>query len=160
LACASRIIKANNGVITAFDGDRVMAVYVNKNRHTDAARTALQINCAVKSIVNVMLKETYKDEKYEVRQTVGIDSSDLFVARTGIRKYNDLVWVGRSANMAAKLCSLRNGAFASFITEEVYSKMDRSAKVGGNPKTPIWEKVYWKEQKVHIYRSSWTWALA
>ena len=33
---------------------------------------------------------------------LGIDTSKLFVARTGIRKSNDLVWVGRAANYAAK----------------------------------------------------------
>ena len=43
------------------------------------------------------------------KQSVGIDTSELFVARTGIRRANDLVWVGRAANHAAKL-SARSGS--------------------------------------------------
>src|SRR5687768_8827800 len=31
LACASRIITAQDGVITAFDGDRVMGVFIGKS---------------------------------------------------------------------------------------------------------------------------------
>jgi class 3 adenylate cyclase len=160
LTCASRIIRANNGVITAFDGDRVMAVYIGGNKNTDAAKTALQINYAVREIINVKMKEFYTRETYEVRQSVGIDTSDLFVARTGIRKYNDLVWVGRAANFAAKLCGLREGGYASYITEDVYTFIGDSSKYSSNtPRRCMWEKVYWPERGINVYRSSWTWTL-
>ena len=33
LHCASRVIKANGGVITAFDGDRVMAVFIGDGKN-------------------------------------------------------------------------------------------------------------------------------
>ena len=58
------------------------------------------------------------------------DTSDLFVARTGIRGANDLVWVGRAANYAAKL-SDRSGADTQ-ITEEVYNQMHKSVKFDPN----------------------------
>ena len=37
LHCASKIIKANGGVITAFDGDRIMAVFLGDAKRTSAA---------------------------------------------------------------------------------------------------------------------------
>src|SRR3954452_1406951 len=43
LVCACRIIRLNDGVITAFDGDRVMAVYVGDRKNTNAVRSALAI---------------------------------------------------------------------------------------------------------------------
>src|ERR1700757_3834644 len=43
LISACRIIRSNDGVITAFDGDRVMGVFVGGWKNTNAARTALQI---------------------------------------------------------------------------------------------------------------------
>jgi class 3 adenylate cyclase len=47
LHCASKIIKARDGVITAFDGDRVMAVFIGDYKHTNAAICGIQIKYAV-----------------------------------------------------------------------------------------------------------------
>jgi hypothetical protein len=47
---------------------------------------------------------------------------------TGIRNSNDLVWVGRAPNIAAKLSSFREAGFASYITADVFAKLNDSAK--------------------------------
>src|SRR5687767_7152914 len=52
LHCASKIIEHYDGVITAFDGDRVMAVYIGDRKNTNAARSALAINHVVLNIIN------------------------------------------------------------------------------------------------------------
>lgn len=135
LVCAARIIESEGGAITAYDGDRIMAVYTGKNRHDKAVRSALKINYAVKEIINPAVADLYPDARYEVRQSVGIDASELFVARTGIRGANDLVWVGRAANHAAKL-SARLGPVTQ-ITSEVYARLDQSLKYGEN-RQPAW----------------------
>jgi class 3 adenylate cyclase len=89
---------------------------------------------------------------------VGIDTSPLFIARTGIRGSNDLVWVGRSANYAAKLTSL-SADYPSRITRDVYDKLHKSAKISSNGKN-MWEKVTWTSMdKMTIYRSTWRWTI-
>lgn len=155
LLCASRLITKNGGTITSFDGDRVMGVFIGSHKNTQAARCALQINYAVLKVINPKLKAQYPNSTYEVKQAVGVDASKLFVARTGIRGSNDLVWVGRAANYAAKLCSLREGYFASFITDTVFNSMNEGSKYGGDPKQLMWEKSYWNDMGIWIYRSSW-----
>lgn len=155
LTCASRIIKAEGGTITAFDGDRVMGVFIGDLKNTSAVRAALKIDYAVTKIINPALAAQYPDASYEVRQAVGVDRSPLFVARTGIRGSNDLVWVGRAANYAAKLCSLREGNYTSWITADVYDKMADVVKY--NDKTPMWEKRHWTARKIDVYRSLWQW---
>ncbi|MBC2592858.1 adenylate/guanylate cyclase domain-containing protein [Ruficoccus amylovorans] len=154
---ACDIIKNNNGVITAFDGDRVMAVYIGNSKNTSAAKTALQINYLSSKIINPALKKIYPKSTFQLQQAVGVDTGSLFIARTGVRGSNDLVWVGRSANYAAKLCGLRNDTYASFITEEVFNKVHESAKYGGNPKQLMWKKSIWSQRNISIYRSSWHW---
>ena len=109
LTCAARIVRAGGGEITAYDGDRIMAVYIGDRKNTDAARTALKINYAVREIINPAIRDQYPNDRYAVSHVVGIDTSKLFVARIGVRGDNDLVWVGRAANYAAKL-SDRSGA--------------------------------------------------
>lgn len=157
LHCASKIIKNNQGQITAFDGDRVMAVFIGSTKRSNAAKAALNINHAVQKIINPALKAEYPSNDYVVRHAVGVDVSNVFVARTGIRGSNDLVWVGRAANYAAKLCALRESTYASFITSEVFERLREDVKFAGEPKRCMWEKWHWDERGIDIYRSNLRW---
>ncbi len=153
---ACRVIRNNGGEITAFDGDRVMAVFIGTAKNSDAAKTALQINFIVREI-NKAVKKQYPNTSYILKHKIGIDTSHLFVARTGIRNSNDLVWIGRSANYAAKLCELADSSYPIYITEDVYSVLNDNSKKGGNPKENMWEKRIWTAKGVVVYRSSWYW---
>jgi class 3 adenylate cyclase len=157
LVGACRIIRNNGGEITAFDGDRVMAVFIGNYKNSSAAKTALHINAFVGEL-NAQIKLSYPKTGYVLRQSVGIDTSNLFVARTGIRNSNDLVWVGRAANYAAKLCALGDSTYPSHITEDVFTKLSDETKYDSSqPRKPMWEKLMWNEMGIVIYRSSWTW---
>lgn len=154
LVCAARIIESEGGTITAYDGDRIMAVYTSRNRHDKAVRSALKINYAVREIVNPAIADLYKSD-YQVKHSVGIDTSELLVARTGIRGANDLVWVGRAANYAAKL-SGRCGP-PTQITAEVYDRMTQSCVIGSNGQN-MWAQATAPEiGHGKIYTSTWTW---
>lgn len=155
LACAARIIRAEGWTITAYDGDRIMAVFIGNSKNDDAARTALKINYAVQRIVNPAIKAQYPNSNYSVKQVVGIDTSKLFVARTGIRGSNDLVWVGRAANYAAKL-SARSSP-ASQITADVYNRLNKESKFGPNGES-MWAQTTALDLGYKtIYTSSWWW---
>ncbi len=155
LVCAARIIRSENGKITGYDGDRIMAVFTGKNKNSVAARTALKINYAVSEIINPAIQSQYPNCGYSVKHVVGIDTSDLLVARTGIRGANDLVWVGRAANYAAKL-SARSGP-ATQITSKVYDQLDNSAKFGANGQNMWSQATAWEIGHKTIYTSSWWW---
>ena len=157
LVAACRIIRKEGGEIVAFDGDRVMAVYLGDNKNTSAARTALKINWTMKNVVNPAIKKQYPNTSFTVSQAVGIDTSALFVAKTGIRGSNDLVWVGRAANYAAKLCGIRESGYSSYITEDVFKLLHSNAKYGGNPRQSMWEKRPWSGVGHTIYRSNFWW---
>ena len=154
LDCAAKVIRSEGGVITSYDGDRIMAVYIGDSKNTSAANSALKINYTVTKIINPILKECYPNTDYLVKQVVGIDTSNLFVARTGIRGSNDLVWVGRAANYAAKLSSL-SADYPSRLTEAVYKKLNKSAKYSNDGK-PMWKEATWNDMNgMRIYRSTW-----
>jgi len=155
---ACRIIRKNAGEITAFDGDRVMAVFIGDSKNTSAVKAALQINYMVRK-TNEMLRAAYPTTAYTLRQTVGIDTSDLFVARTGIRSANDLVWVGRAANYAAKLSALGEQGFPTYITDDDFTKLGDKGKFGGPESKPMWERRTWTERQLTVHRSSWWWPI-
>lgn len=127
LYCACTLIEAHKGVVTAFDGDRVMGVFLGSTKEADAATCALRINWTVVHLLNPTFRQRYPTHAthpgFAIRHGVGVDASRLFVARIGRRGANDLVWIGRAANIAAKLCSLRQGDHATFITKAVYDKL-------------------------------------
>lgn len=157
LISACRVIRSEGGELVAFDGDRVMAVYLGNGKNSSAARTALKINWTIKNVVNLAIKKQYPNTSYSVTHAVGIDTGKLFVARTGIRGSNDLVWIGRAANHAAKLCELREVGYSSYITEGVYAMLNDAAKFGGSPRQDMWEKRRWPGTGRTVYRSSFWW---
>lgn len=156
LICAAKIIKDEEGVITAYDGDRVMGVFIGDSKNTNAVRTALRINAAVLHIVNPALKAQYSKSSYELKHVVGVDTSEILVGRIGVRNDNDLVWVGRAANYAAKLSALNEG-FATFITNTVYDHMNDKVKYALKGED-MWESRTWTAMnKMTVYRSNYYW---
>jgi len=154
LISCCRVIAKNNGEITAFDGDRVMAVFFEGAKNTNAAKTALNINWCTR-MVNEELKDFYKTTQYTVKQAVGIDSGKLFVAKTGVRGANDLVWVGSAANLAAKLCELRDDYYVSWMTDTVYNTiLDEAKYVDGKN---MWTMKSWSAYGRTVYTSGYSW---
>jgi class 3 adenylate cyclase len=158
LIAACRVIKTNGGSITAFDGDRVMAVFVGPSKCDNAARTALQIAWAVQQIVNPSIAVAYPAKQYRVRQAVGVDSGKLLVAKTGVRGSNDLVWTGLAANRAAKLCALRFGGFTSWITDSVFRGLHRNTQLDSNGQR-MWNVHPWVDQGIQVHGSQVLWPI-
>jgi len=159
LRCAARIIKDERGTITAYDGDRVMAVFLGASKNDSAIRSAMKIHYAVREIINPLLKKQYPKKDYQLNHVVGVDTSKLFVARIGVKNDNDLVWVGRAANYAAKLCSW-NGKYTTYITGDVFDSMSDDVKYGGKDNRLMWnEEVWTARDDLRIYGSAWRWEI-
>ena len=156
LRCSAAIIRSEGGAVTAYDGDRVMAIFTGASKNTSAVRCAMKINYAVTHIIQPALKEQYKTSTFILKHVVGIDASQLRAARIGVRGDNDLVWIGRAANYAAKLTSLSGKT--TWITEAVYNNMHESViySEGVN----MWNKVYWTDMNnMPIYSSTYWWSI-
>lgn len=129
LHCAAKIIKSENGVITAYDGDRIMAVFIGDSKCDRAVKVALHLQFAVTEIIQPAINQQYNTD-FVIGHTVGIDMSDIRAVRTGVRGDNDLVWVGKAANYAAKLTNLPRH-YPTRITEEVYFNMTEYSRLSG-----------------------------
>ncbi|KUH83145.1 MULTISPECIES: adenylate/guanylate cyclase domain-containing protein [unclassified Mycobacterium] len=158
LYCAARIVRHHDGVITAYDGDRIMAVFIGGSKNSNAAKCGLRINYAVRDILRPATKAQYPNNSFDLRQRVGIDTSPLFIARTGIRGSNDLVWVGNAANNAAKMAALPT-TYPTYISASVYNMLGESSKYGGEPKRDMWTDLGTRDLGYRIYGSTWWWTL-
>jgi adenylate cyclase len=158
----TKIIKSNGGEIRSFDGDRVMGVFFEGGKNTAAVISGLQICWFFREVVSAKFKGYYTSALAGVtlNQTVGIDRSDMHVSRAGVRNDNDLIWVGRAPNIAAKLSGVRNG-YNTLITSTVYNTMLDEAKYAGNPKRNMWSALRLDLDTKYalggVYGSTWQW---
>ncbi len=160
LDATCRVLKAWEGEIRSFDGDRVMAIFVGSSKNTNAASAGLQVNYVVSKIVRPAVEQKFPSllrKGYVVKHCVGIAGGQALIVRGGVRGDNDLVSIGRSPNIAAQLSEVRNSPFHTYITEDVYSRLNKSAKY--HEDKDMWEA---KEKEVggltiSVYRSGWWW---
>jgi len=154
LYCAAKLIRNRGGVITAYDGDRVMGVFIGDAKNSNAAICGLNINHAASKIVMPRYKTKWPKTNFQLQQRVGIDTSKLFVARTGIRGSNDLVWVGNAANNAAKMAAL-DPEYPTYISAAVYSRLNESAKFSDKEHSDMWTNLGTSALGYQIYGSTW-----
>jgi uridylate cyclase len=160
----TRIIRSLGGEVRSFDGDRVMGVFHEGSKNTNAAEAGLKISYYFSHVLKPAFGEFYKGtfpSGLNHEQTVGIDVSQVMIVRSGIRNNNDLVWVGRAPNVAAKLSAIRESGYSTYITKDVFDCMLDTSKYGGDPKDLMWELRTWGDGNEfgagQVYRSSWWW---
>ncbi|WP_163544608.1 adenylate/guanylate cyclase domain-containing protein [Occultella kanbiaonis] len=156
LYAASRLIAAWDGTVTAFDGDRVMGVFLGGSKNSNAVKCALKLNWVVKYILQPELKMIYSDTDFVIRQKVGIDKSNILVARTGIRGSNDLVWVGNAANNAAKMAALDLG-YSTYISGAIFGQIADDAKHSKGKN--MWTGLGTSDLGYAVYGSRYWWSL-
>lgn len=164
LYCISRIITIHDGKITGFDGDRVMGVFLGDYKNTNAAKCALKINYATLKIIQPKVSHYFtslRQTGFKISHCVGVDTSAILAVRGGQRGSNDLVWVGRAPNLAAKLSEIRVEPYHSFITKDVFSRLNDEAKYSSTDKKLMWEErsFQYLGEATTVYRSSWRWEL-
>lgn len=155
------IIKSNGGEITAYDGDRVMGIFIGDSKNANAAKSALMINHAVINILEPMLEDHFKNlgkSGFKISHCVGVDTGSFLAVKAGLRNANDIVWVGRPPNLAAKLCEIREINYNTYISNEVFQALDDSAKYGNENKL-MWEQRGYShlDENLIIYRSNYYW---
>jgi adenylate cyclase len=164
LSSMCRLITEFGGTITSFDGDRVMGIFLGDSPNTNAATCALKMNYVVTKIIQPAVNNYFssmREAGFIISHAVGIDTSAILAVRAGQRGSNDLVWVGRAPNLAAKLCEIREENYGSYISEDVFFRLHDSAKYSNEPE----RKLMWEQrtfnflgENMNIYRSSWIWA--
>ena len=136
-----------------------MAVFTGDSKNTSAVRCALKINYAVCEIIRPALKAQYSNKNFTLKHVIGIDTSQLRTARIGVRGDNDLVWIGRAANYAAKLTAISEVNKSTWITKAVYDRLRDEVKISNG--SPMWEARIWTSMNnMPIYCSTYWWKIA
>jgi class 3 adenylate cyclase len=153
LECSAAIIKSSGASIVSYDGDRIMAVYVGSGKEDRAVNAALKINGAVTAIINPRIKEIFPNNPYEISQAIGIDIGEVYAAKVGVRNDNDLTWIGKVANRAAKLSDLRLVKNGIYVSAAVYAKLSEENKLSNG--SSMWKTFTWSTFNVTAYHSAY-----
>ncbi len=168
LAGAASIIRKKGGVIKSFDGDRVMGVFIGKRKRNDAVLAAFAIEGLVRNVINPMVRERHVKNNTNVwvaNHGVGIDSGEVLITRAGVRNkagqtnHNDLVFVGRAPNVAAKLSALRGASAGPIVvTHAVYNYLDTAQRTRLDGQSGVWSGPSAETvgpYEINLYRSSY-----
>ena len=131
---AAKCIKLQGGEVTAYDGDRVMGVFMGDGKENAAVRAAFYVRGVRDSILTPELLKVWSPAETP-KHKVGVDASELWVANTGIRGNTDYVWVGNAANNAAKMAALGTG-YSTYVTKPVFENL--SAGLRGASGSSFW----------------------
>lgn len=139
------IVKRWNGEIEKNTGDGIMAIFGTETRNVyliarDAIEAAMTIRYFMQELVPPVLSEN-GIQPFSFR--IGIDMSDLLIARIGIDKNNFLTVVGWAANSASRLQGLAQN-------ERIF--------IGNNLKNNLHPKLHrYCEERTH---EDWKWVYA
>jgi adenylate cyclase len=143
LDVATRIVRAWNGEIRSFDGDRVMGVFIGDTSNSNAANCAREIDYMVEKVIMPKAAKNFKsirNNDIKITHCVGIDVGVSHAVRAGIRNNNDIIWIGKAPAFAAKLSDIRNYPWSVYLSSRSYEKLSDSAKVDREG-TNIWVAV-------------------
>lgn len=161
LSATCRVIRSLDGTVVSFDGDRIMAIFMGGSKNSNAAKCALQIKYVVNEIIKPKFEGKYdsvKNASFTITHAVGIDVGTVLGVRGGARDANDLIWIGRAANLAAKLSDVRESYYKSYITAGVYNMLSDKSKIGSDDKNMWEQRTYdYLGESITIYRSSYHW---
>ncbi|MEO6851325.1 MAG: adenylate/guanylate cyclase domain-containing protein, partial [Mucilaginibacter sp.] len=146
LDTCSRLIRAYGGEIRSFDGDRVMGIFKSNFSNIEAVNCAREIDWVVSNVLNPKAKAKFasiKNNNITIKHCIGIDSGEVVAVRTGIRNYNDLIWIGRPPSFAAKLSDIREYPFEVHISKTCYDALSANDKTDSS-NNPIWENRTYK----------------
>lgn len=139
---AVRIIGSNQGTVVSFNGDGMLALFIGDRRSNNAVKAAMQIRWFVQHILwlkfNSYFEANRKARGARLNFSVGcgLDEGDVFAVRVGIRGHNDIAWVGRCTNTAAKLSSTLHHPRSIAVTRAVFGRLNASRKLSAG--RPMW----------------------
>ena len=150
-----RIITSLDGVVRAFDGDRIMGVFSGSLKCTNAVKSGMKVRWAIDNILNKKLSAG-------IKIGVGVDYGKTLITKVGKgRDINnqDLIWVGPACNYASHYC--QEASQSIIISERTYNKMHKGCKLnneGGN----MWNYKYIKlknDAQIKCCETTYRWGI-
>ena len=131
LYAMANIARHNGGQIRSFDGDRIMVVFPpDKSGENQACIKAVSTGKEMAWFFEKILKPKLNQYDNALDCGIGIAFGEMLVVRVGLPRnsdHNDIVLVGRAANLAAKLSDRGRKPHRIWIDEETYNRLKKGS---------------------------------
>lgn len=141
----SMCINESGGRVRQIAGDRVMGVFVDDASESSVQKAmgaARAILTVVEHLFNPLCRKNVNNK--EIGCGIGLDTGRILTTSIGMRHQGedsrDLVWAGKTANVASKHTDLAE-VNEIFATKRFYDKLSRSSKIDSEG-NDIWKKGY------------------
>lgn len=101
----------HGGMVRNIIGDRVMVVFPKSDCFKNAVYCATTINS-----ISKLINSAFHDVEFKCG--IGVDYGEMHIIKVGVEKHSDentenknLVWIGKPANLASRLCDVANKEF-------------------------------------------------
>jgi adenylate cyclase len=137
-----RIVNANDGAVRSFNGDGLLALFIGDSRSSNATKAAMQVDWFVTEVLGEKFEKYFANNMTALGKTLsfeigcGLDDGWIYAVRVGIKGTNDVAWVGKPTNTAAKLSDVGSGAANIIVTRAVYNRLKRTRKYSNG--THMW----------------------
>lgn len=123
-----RIIKMNGGEVRSFNGDGMLALFIGPAQADQAVKAAMQMKWFVRQVLQPQFNGLFtaaakRGTRLDFSTGCGIDSGIVYAVRVGMKGTNDIAWVGRGTNTAAKLSNLLHHPRSIGVTGVVYDQL-------------------------------------
>jgi class 3 adenylate cyclase len=163
---AVKVVRANSGHVRSFNGDGMLALFMGDTRSSNATKAAMQVRWFVDEVLQPQFRSYFRNNLAALGKALdfsigcGLDDGQIFAVRVGIKGTNDVAWVGRATNTAAKLASFTDPNRVR-VTRAVYQRLNKDRKYSGDQH--MWSDEVFKEigGVSRAYRwSTWRWKIS
>ena len=128
LYAMARIARSHGGEIRSFDGDRIMVVFPPDPSDENAVcDTAVKSGTEMAWFFDEVLVPKLRRYDGSLDFGIGIAFSPMLTVRVGLSRNpdnNDIIFIGRAANLAAKLSDKAKSPNYVWIDHETYRRLD------------------------------------
>ena len=148
LYAMAQIARSRGGEIRSFDGDRIMVIFPpTRGDQKAACNRSVRTGMEMAWFFNDILRPKLSGYNDSLDCGIGIAFSEMLVVRVGLKRQpynNDIVLIGRAANLAAKLSDKGRKPNYLWIDHETYKRLDKESiqnvQTGRRlSKQPIWK---------------------
>jgi class 3 adenylate cyclase len=136
-------VKAGNGRVRSFDGDRVLGIFAGASRADQAVETAMRMVGCKNEILIPKIRAKYQNDSFDIG--IGVATGPALAIKAGVghdMNNRDLVWIGDPPNLGSKLSDVARQPDSIYIcrtTFELLGASNRCTTKSGE-KIDLWER--------------------
>jgi class 3 adenylate cyclase len=158
--CMVECLKAFDGKVRSFDGDRVLGVFGGKRKVNNAIECAMKMSGCRHDILQPKIKNAFSNSNFSIG--IGIATGTTMVSKAGVgydKNNRDLIWLGDPPNLGSKLSDAADSPYTIYICKNTFGRLieENRYTIKNGIKIDMWTKAsfQFKNETIEIYKTGY-----